>query len=271
MIEPKPFIEFLDWKALPEEERPTKGHCETHGEFDIRPCYVLDRVMGITSVCSACSKQYKAWKAEQEEIEYKRKAFESRLNDSGVTKRHFEKSFDNYVADTDEKTFALKSMKYFCDKIAEGECKNMILCGSVGTGKTHLCQASIRYLAEKTERNFTMQMATITQIIRYYRASWNKESGYTERDAIDHLSTLSLLIIDELGVQNGTESELNIIFEIINNRYENKLPTVIISNLEKDEVVNLLGSRIVDRLKEDGCRVLGMAWKSYRETNKDDF
>jgi DNA replication protein DnaC len=265
---PKPLVtkeEYLDGKEI--------AICEKHGEFEVQ---FLDGIIKMVySTCQGCVDEYQskvtelAEKLEQEE---EQRLLDNRIFNSGVSERHFDKTFDNYVADTDERKFALDSMKYFCKKIEEGECKNMILCGSVGTGKTHLCQAAIRYFAETTHPSeFSMKMATITQIIRYYRASWDKNTDYSEQDAINNLSNQSLLIIDELGVQNGTDNEINIIFEIINNRYENKLPTVIISNLEKDEVVNLLGNRIIDRLKEDGCRVLGMQWDSYRETNKSNF
>lgn len=264
-------------KPLVTKEQYLKGQktatCDKHGEFEVK--YMEGILSMVHSTCQECVKEYESQVlefADELEKQYTQDLLDKRLVNSGVSDRHFNKTFDNYIADTEERKFALDSMRYFCDKTEKGECKNMILCGSVGTGKTHLCQATIRHFAETTSPNsFSMLIATITEIVRYYRASWDKNTDYSEQDAIDNLSNKSLLIIDELGVQNGTESEINIIFEIINNRYENKLPTVIISNLEKDEVVNLLGSRIIDRLKEDGCRVLGMQWDSYRETNKEQF
>lgn len=250
----------------------TIATCEKHGEFEIKS-ESLHGLTFIKSTCSECQKEYNEivlQKANEMQEADRKKAFIKRMDWAGVSKRHFNKSFDNYVANTKEKKYALETMRYFADKVIEGECKNVILCGSVGTGKTHLCQATIRYIIENTER-FSVKIATITEIIRYYRASWGKSTDYDETDAIENLSNKGLLIIDEMGVQNGSDNELNIIFEIINNRYESQLPTVIISNLDKGALVELLGQRIIDRLKEDGCRVLGMAWESHRETNKDEF
>lgn len=277
MIKPKPKMTLKEYESLPVEQRPREFTCEKHGVFPAKYENVLDRLGVLMATCPKCSSEYNQWITEQKEIESaelnrKRKVelLESRLKRAGVSDRHFDKTFSSYFADTKEKKFALESMQYFADKVAEGVCKNMVLCGSVGTGKTHLCQAAIRYLLENDGKT-SVKIMTVTNLIRYYRSSWQKETDYTEQDIIDELSNLNLLIIDEVGVQGGTDNELNIMFEIINNRYENKLPTVIISNLEKGELVDLLGVRIIDRLKEDGCRVLGMSWDSYRETNKDSF
>lgn len=254
------------------ESGKTIATCEKHGDFKVKS-ESLHGLTFVKSTCEECWKEYDQLvlqKANQMQEEEKQRRFIQRMEYAGVSKRHFDKSFDNYIANTKEKKYALETMKYFANKVIEGDCKNVILCGSVGTGKTHLCQATIRYIIENTER-FSVQIATITEIIRYYRASWDKSTDYDETDAIENLSNKGLLIIDEMGVQNGSDSELNIIFEIINNRYESQLPTVIISNLDKGALVELLGQRIIDRLKEDGCRVLGMAWESHRETNKDEF
>lgn len=277
MIKPKSYITKEHYEALPKDERPKSFVCDKHGEFEVKYERVLNRIGVLMAICPECSKEYSEWESKQKEVEEKEKlrrnkqlALEGKLRDCGINERHFDKSFDSYIADTKEKEFALKSMRYFAERILEGESKNVILCGSVGTGKTHLCQATVRYLIENNQE-MKIKMSTITKLIRFYRNSWSKDTEYSEQEAINLLSNLDLLIIDEMGIQSGSENELNIIFELINNRYEKKLPTAIISNLQKDELVNLLGTRIIDRLKEDGCRVLGMAWDSYRETNKADF
>lgn len=246
--------------------------CQIHGEFEVES-QSIGSLTFIKSTCQKCSDIY-ATAVEQKVNELKEKSERekllNRLKSAGISDRHLSKTFDNFETDTKEKKFALESMRYFADKVLEGECKNVILCGSVGTGKTHLCHATVRHIIESTD-HFRVQIATITEVIRFYRSSWAKDSKYTESEVVEKLSTDKLLVIDEMGVQVGSDNELNIIFEIINNRYENKLPTVIISNLEKGELVELLGQRIIDRLKEDGCRVLGMSWDSHRETNKEEF
>lgn len=277
MIEPKPVIEFLEYRKLPENERPTIGTCKEHGDFEMKPLCVAGRTIGATTVCSKCSELYKAWKSKQDEIdkkkqieESKRMAFNNRLSSYGVTPRHFDESFDSYIVKSDEQRKSLETCKYVCQKIIDGECKNIIMVGSVGTGKTHLASAMCRKMAEQKEP-YKVLIATVTEMIRRYRSSYDSNNDVTEEKVINSLTNKDLLIIDELGMSKGDEKELNILFEIINNRYEYKRSTVIISNQSIGEVKELLGQRIIDRLKEDGCRVLGMAWESHRETNKDNF
>ena len=72
-----------------------------------------------------------------------------------------------------------------------------------------------------------------------------------------------LLILDEVGVQFGSETEKMILFEIINGRYEQLKPTIVISNLA-DALTDYLGERVVDRLREGGGRMLIFDWPSYR-------
>ena len=53
-------------------------------------------------------------------------------------------------------------------------------------------------------------------------------------------------------------------FEIINERYESRQPTILISNLSLTEVKQYLGDRIFDRMREDGGKYISFDWDSYR-------
>jgi DNA replication protein DnaC len=75
---------------------------------------------------------------------------------------------------------------------------------------------------------------------------------------------VDLLILDEVGVQFGTEFEKVIITDIINRRYSDMRPTIIMSNLTSDELSEYLGARVVDRMYEGGGGVLAFDWESYR-------
>ncbi len=54
------------------------------------------------------------------------------------------------------------------------------------------------------------------------------------------------------------------IFDVLDKRYGEQLPTVMVSNLTVDELVNLLGDRIIDRMREDGGALLQLNWQSNR-------
>ena len=61
-----------------------------------------------------------------------------------------------------------------------------------------------------------------------------------------------LLILDEVGVQFGSETEKMILFEIINGRYEQLKPTIVINSNLRRALTDYLGERVVDRLREGG-------------------
>ena len=83
---------------------------------------------------------------------------------------------------------------------------------------------------------------------------------------IKNFQMYDLLIIDEIGVQSGTDNERNILFEIVNGRYENVRPTIIISNRDVKEVAELISERSVDRITEGGA-IIPFNWESSRGGN----
>ena len=73
-----------------------------------------------------------------------------------------------------------------------------------------------------------------------------------------------MLIIDEVGTQTDSDWEKLQIFNVIDGRYQNMKPTVLISNLSAEEVQSVIGERSVDRLREEGAFVIPFNWPSKR-------
>jgi DNA replication protein DnaC len=73
-----------------------------------------------------------------------------------------------------------------------------------------------------------------------------------------------LLILDEVGVQFGSETEKQILFSLLNGRYKAMLPTLLISNLTRDELAVCIGTRNLDRLQEGAGTFISFDWDSYR-------
>lgn len=102
-----------------------------------------------------------------------------------------------------------------------------------------------------------------------YEPVWDNEGGQrkrklTEREVIERFSLPDILIIDEVGHQHGTDFERMILFEVINARYEECRPVILITNLTLDELKQYLDSRAEDRLREGGGRAVVFDWESYR-------
>ena len=79
-----------------------------------------------------------------------------------------------------------------------------------------------------------------------------------------------ILAIDEIGVQLSTDAERQILYDIINYRWENFKNTIIISNLaiksndKQTGIDRILGARILDRLVNKDTKIFSINGKSMR-------
>lgn len=150
----------------------------------------------------------------------------------------------------------------------------ILMLGGVGTGKTHLAVSICRELCDKA---ICCKLTTVNRIIRDVRSSWGgkrveddfgRGSNVTEEMVIENYVNYGLLVIDEIGSQYGSDSERIIINEIINDRYEMDRPTIIIGNVSISEANKILGTRVIDRIKDNG-NVMFFEWDSHRSLKKD--
>lgn len=192
----------------------------------------------------------KQFEIEQEKIR-KAELLKYYKTESGVNQRYWEESLDSYIAVTEEEKKNLDYARKFC----KGETKPMLLLiGKFGTGKTHIGCGIVR----ETKGVF---ISSFELCVRYEMGS-DYKADMNRLEVLKKYSSVRLLVIDEIG-RGKTDVEKQILPYIINERYERMLPTVLITNLEKGLLLDLLGSATVDRLKEV-CSTLTFNGKSRR-------
>lgn len=178
---------------------------------------------------------------------------------SGITSenlKHF--TFANYnpynVITKGAKIMALNYVRDY-EKIKNNRNNSAALLGQVGSGKTHLSIAmGINFLNKSIPVIYMPYRDTIINIKQnildeeYYNKTLNK------------YKTGKILIIDDLFKGKITESDLNIMFEIINYRYLNNFPIIISSELTKDKLLDVdesIGSRIIEMCKNYTTEIVG--------------
>lgn len=254
------------------EAEDTKiDQCEKHGEFTNE--YMDYGPMGKRwTGCPKCAEEARLQRQEEskrEEEEKRRQDWiQTRLKHSRIPKKFEGKSFDDFEA-INPKAEARKSavMEYadtVCSKDHGG--KSLIMVGKLGNGKTHLACA---LLADVIRRTGNMgKYVTFSEVVRRVKASWKNDSDETEEQVYQSLAKPLLLIIDEVGMQNFTEFEQTVAYEVINARYLEELPTVLVTNLQAKDLSPTIGERAVDRLREGGGKALDFDWDSYRSGGK---
>jgi DNA replication protein DnaC len=138
----------------------------------------------------------------------------------------------------------------------------MVFWGDIGTGKTHLACAIANTLAEK---GVQVMYCTALEAVMLVKASWKRgDDGLTEYDVYERFGEPKLLIIDEIGVQNGTDFEKMVLTSIADIRSRNCYPTIIVSNLTPDQIYGILGERMFDRLVGFGADIVHFKGRSLR-------
>lgn len=194
---------------------------------------------------------------EEMEIERQQKVLNHRLHNAMISPRFKEKTLDNYEATTKEQRQALDDAHWFIKhfQFATG----MIFIGSTGTGKNHLACGIIQEIVRMDK---TAILTTTMKMIREIKDSWT-DRDKKEGEVIALYTQPDLLVIDEIGVQFGSDTEKLYISEIINDRYEAMKPTILLGNVSKKELIEQMGDRVIDRFRENGKMVI-FDWQSHR-------
>lgn len=186
---------------------------------------------------------------------------------SGVPPRFMTASFESYRPQNKEAAAILARLQGYAENFAAHRAKglSLILCGKTGTGKTHLACAILRALAH--QQAVYGLYDTVYRAIQRVRETYGS-AEHTEKEIVGQYVDADLLVLDEIGVQYGTDAERLILFSILNGRYEALRPSILVSNLTVKEIAEFLGDRIFDRMRENGGAVLAFTWASYRQGAK---
>ena len=250
-------------------------NCEEHGDFKSRNMFPdsgkLSAFSHLWSRCPICSKdaaERRSRDEDEREAKSRVERWHKRLGAAGIPERFHDRTLDSYNATNAGQRSALEFAKTYAAEFdgAKKTGRSAIFCGKPGTGKTHLSVGI--GLHAMTLGNLVL-FTTVQRAVRRVKDSWRKDSEESETQAIEMLVEPDLLILDEIGVQFGSEFEKNLMFDILNERYEKSRPSLLLSNLTATEIKSFLGERVYDRLREDGGKCIAFDWVSYRKQSNE--
>lgn len=245
--------------------------CPDHGKYEQIEFRVVKDQSIILTKCPVC----KAIKEHNNTLdyiaqgkrEYHEKLVTKLFGHSMIPPKMTGRTLDNFIVNDDNKSNLEKIKQYTIDierNLAAGT--GFIFFGNKGTGKSHLSCAIAEIAISK---HYSAMFVTMDNILNDFKAAYSENSSV--KDKIKNYCQIDLLIIDEI-IFSLDEKELKNIANLINERYNNKKSTILITNLDltinplrpNDPILSqLLGERLMDRFRETN-RALKFTGESFR-------
>lgn len=176
---------------------------------------------------------------------------------SNLGKRFGTRTFDNF--DTTENGNAYEICKRYVEqKVYDTEKCGLIICGSYGTGKTHLVASIANY---SVENGIPTLFDTYGGHLEHLKAEFGSEG---EPRYLNLMRNVDMLILDDVGKEKQTEWSQSVMFDVVNHRYENMKPILITSNFNSRELEQYFGEACYSRLIEM-CYAITTKGKDYRQ------
>ncbi|MFB6467788.1 ATP-binding protein [Cytobacillus sp. Hz8] len=175
-------------------------------------------------------------------------------------------TLENYIPNHESQIIAIKKAIEFIEKVSKNKQARMIYYGESGLGKSHLAVGIEKLLEDKFYKTaLFLEVPTLKQMVK---ASWTKDSNYSELELMKAVSEADLLILDDVGAEGITPWTKELLFTILNLRLSKSL--LVTTNLSLSEIYMEYGPKITDRIlenmsKQDMLKVEGN--QSYRLKN----
>lgn len=223
-------IEGVRYSFDPETEYMKDGHayCKTcHERKDGEVKSLMDMKFIFKNNCKCDRERFEKQKQREREQEIER------LKKSCfISMSQWAYTFDNYKGEKDKSYIIAKNYVKEYEQMKK-ENIGLLFCGTVGSGKTYLACCIANALIE--EYMIRVKIRNFAQIINDLQ-----KNGFDldKNEYIEGLTNVSVLILDDLGIERDTSYAKEQVYNIVNSRYLKQKPTIFTTNLPYEKIQN---------------------------------
>lgn len=223
-------IEGVKYNFDPKTEYMKDGHaycktCHERKDGEIRDLMNMKFIFKNNCKCDRERLEKKKQREKEQEIErLKKNCF--------ISMSQWAYTFDNYQGLKDKSYIIARNFVKEYEQMKK-ENIGLLFCGTVGSGKTYLACSIANALIE--EYMIRVKIRNFAQIINDLQ-----KSGFDldKNEYIESLTNVSVLILDDLGIERDTSYAKEQVYNIVNSRYLKQKPTIFTTNLPYEKIKN---------------------------------
>lgn len=159
--------------------------------------------------------------------------------------------FEDYISKSPKQDEIFNTVKKYYDDCFKNFLigKNLILTGNFGTTKTLLMSILTHCLT--LNYGFNVRYINSVDLINEIKDSFNTSTKITTKEVLERYCKSDFMFIDDIDKLNPTDYARELVYSIVNIRYEKELPIVISFNSSIEELdEKYFGEAVVSRLLE---------------------